>query len=145
MSDPAASVRGMGIELINPAGLLTPQGYTHVAVASGSRTIYVAGQVAQDADGNVVGAGDLAAQTAQAFRNVATALAGAGATFADVARTTFYVADWSPEKIGPLFEGFGRVAAELGIAQPGPTTLIGVAALAAPDLLIEVEVTAVVD
>jgi enamine deaminase RidA (YjgF/YER057c/UK114 family) len=128
----------MGIELINPAGLVTPQGYTHVAVASGSRTVYVSGQVAQDAKGDVVGAGDLAAQAEQAFRNVATALAG-------VARTTLYVVDWSPEKMGPLFEGFGRAAAELGIAQPGPTTLIGVAALAAPDLLIEVEVTAVVD
>ena len=135
----------MGIELINPAGLVTPQGYTHVAVATGGRTVYVSGQVAQDADGNTVGAGDLAAQAEQAFRNVATALAGAGATMADVARTTLYVVDWSPEKMEPLFAGFGRVAAELGVAQPGPTTLIGVAALAAPDLLLEVEVTAVVD
>jgi enamine deaminase RidA (YjgF/YER057c/UK114 family) len=135
----------MGIELINPAGLLTPQGYTHVAVATGSRTVYVAGQVGQDVAGNVVGPGDLAAQTEQAFRNVATALAAAGATFADVAKTTLYVVDWSPEKMGPLFEGFGRAAAELGLGQPGPTTLIGVAGLAAPDLLIEVEVTAVVD
>jgi enamine deaminase RidA (YjgF/YER057c/UK114 family) len=135
----------MGIEMINPAGLVTPQGYTHLAVATGSRTVYVSGQVAQDADGNVVGAGDLAAQAEQAFRNVATALAAAGATMADVARTTLYVVDWSPEKMEPLFAGFGRVAAELGIAQPGPTTLIGVAALAAPDLLIEVEVTAVID
>jgi len=131
--------------MINPAGLVTPQGYTHLAVATGSRTVYVSGQVAQDADGNVVGAGDLAAQAEQAFRNVATALAAAGATMADVARTTLYVVDWSPEKMEPLFAGFGRVAAELGIAQPGPTTLIGVAALAAPDLLIEVEVTAVID
>jgi enamine deaminase RidA (YjgF/YER057c/UK114 family) len=135
----------MGIEMINPAGLVTPQGYTHLAVATGSRTVYVSGQVAQDADGNVLGAGDLAAQAEQAFRNVATALAAAGATMADVARTTLYVVDWSPEKMEPLFAGFGRVAAELGIAQPGPTTLIGVAALAAPDLLIEVEVTAVID
>ena len=131
--------------MINPAGLVTPQGYTHLAVATGSRTVYVSGQVAQDADGNVVGTGDLAAQAEQAFRNVATALAAAGATMADVARTTLYVVDWSPEKMEPLFAGFGRVAAELGIAQPGPTTLIGVAALAAPDLLIEVEVTAVID
>jgi enamine deaminase RidA (YjgF/YER057c/UK114 family) len=135
----------MSIELINPAGLVEPQAYTHVAVARGSRTVYVAGQVAQDVAGNVVGPGDLAAQTAQAFRNAGTALAAAGATFADVAKTTIYLADWSPEKMGSLMEGFGSVAAELGIERIGPTTLLGVASLAAPDLLIEVEVTAVVE
>jgi enamine deaminase RidA (YjgF/YER057c/UK114 family) len=135
----------MSIELINPEGLVTPQGYTHVAVATGTRTVYLAGQVGQDVDGTVVGPGDLAAQTAQAFRNVATALAAAGATFADVAKTTLYLVDWTPDKMGPLFEGFGQAAAELGLGPPGPTTLIGVAALASPDLLIEVEVTAVVE
>lgn len=145
MSYPAVSVPGMSIELINPDGLVEPQAYTHVAVARGSRTVYVAGQVAQDEAGNTVGVGDLAAQTAQAFRNAGRALAGAGATFADVAKTTIYLADWSPEKMGALMEGFGAVAGELGVTRVGPTTVLGVAALAAPDLLIEVEVTAVLD
>ena len=135
----------MSIELINPTGLVEPQAYTHVAVARGSRTVYVAGQVSQDVAGNVVGPGDLAAQTAQAFRNAGTALAAAGATFADVARTTIYLADWSPEKMGQLMEGFGRVTGELGIQRVGPTTLLAVAGLADPALLIEVEVTAVVE
>ena len=127
----------MAIELINPAGLVEPQGYTQVAVATGSRMVFVAGQVGQDAEGKVVG--DLAAQTAQALRNVGTALAGAGATYADVAKTTVYVVDWRPEKMADLVTGLQRA----GAGQPGPTTLIGVAALADPRLLVEVEVVAV--
>ena len=133
----------MAIQVLNPTGLLEPQGYAHVSVATGSRFVHIAGQVAQDVDGAVVGPGDLAAQTAQAFTNVSHALAGAGATFADVAKTTIYVVDWRPEKMAELLGGFGRVAGELGIDPLRPTTLIGVAALASPDLLIEVEVTAV--
>lgn len=127
----------MPIELINPAGLVEPQGYTQVAVATGSRMVFVAGQVGQDAQGTVVG--DLAAQTAQALRNVGTALEAAGATFGDVAKTTVYVVDWRPEKMGDLVAGLTSA----GIANPGPTTLIGVAALAGPDLLVEIEVVAV--
>jgi enamine deaminase RidA (YjgF/YER057c/UK114 family) len=127
----------MTVTLINPDGLVEPQGYTHVAVAQGSRMIFLAGQVGQDAEGKV--AGDLAAQTEQALRNVGTALAAAGATFADVAKTTIYVVDWSPEKMGDLFAGLQRS----GVGSPGPTTLVGVAALASPDLLVEFDVTAV--
>ena len=127
----------MAVTLLNPDGLVEPQGYTHVAVAQGSRMIFLAGQVGQDATGKV--AGDLAAQTEQALRNVGTALAAAGATFADVAKTTIYVVDWSPEKAGELFAGLHRS----GAGSPGPTTLIGVAALASPDLLVEFDVTAV--
>jgi enamine deaminase RidA (YjgF/YER057c/UK114 family) len=127
----------MTVTLINPAGLVEPQGYTHVAVAQGSRMIFLAGQVGQDAEGKV--AGDLAGQTEQALRNVGTALAAAGATFADVAKTTIYVVDWHPEKMADLFTGLQRS----GAGSPGPTTLIGVAALASPDLLVEFDVTAV--
>ncbi len=127
----------MAIELINPAGLVEPQGYTQVAVATGSRMVFVAGQVGQDAEGKVVG--DLAAQTAQALRNVGTALAGAGATYADVAKTTVYVVDWRPEKMGELVAGLSGV----DMGRPGPTTLIGVSSLADPDLLVEIEVVAV--
>jgi enamine deaminase RidA (YjgF/YER057c/UK114 family) len=94
--------------------------------------VFVAGQVSQDATGTVVGEGDLAAQTEQALRNVLVALAGAGATFADVARTTIYVVDWRPAKMAELFEGLSRTE----IGRPGPTTLVGVAALADPRLLV---------
>lgn len=134
----------MPIQPINPTGLVEPQGYVHVAVATGSKMIFLAGQVAQDADGNIVGVGDLAAQTEQALRNVATALDAAGATFADVAKTTIYVAGWRPEMTAALFEGMGRAAAELGVEPSRPVTLVGVESLAAPEILVEFDVTAVV-
>ncbi len=129
----------MSVQLINPPGLVEPQGYTHVGVATGSRMVFLSGQVAQDAEGKVVGKGDLAAQTEQALRNVGRALAGAGATFQDVAKTTIYVVDWRPEKMADLVAGLQRS----GAGAPGPTTLVGVAALGDPDLLVEFDVIAV--
>ena len=69
----------MPLERINPDDLATPQTYTHVIVATGSRLIFVAGQVAEDGQGNLVGPGDLAVQARQAFDNVGRALAGARA------------------------------------------------------------------
>lgn len=135
----------MTIELFNPDGIPQPDVYRQVAVASGSRLVFLAGQVARTADGEPVGPGDLAAQVEQAYVNVATALAGVGASFADVAKLTVFVVDWQPEKMAALGEGVGRAAARLGIDPVKPITLIGVASLAEPDLLIEVEAIAVMD
>jgi enamine deaminase RidA (YjgF/YER057c/UK114 family) len=101
--------------------------------------------LARTADGAPVGPGDLAAQTEQAFLNVATALAGAGATFADVAKLTVYVVDWEPSKMADFGEGAGRAAARLGVDPTTAATLIGVAALAEPDLLVEIDAVAVCD
>jgi enamine deaminase RidA (YjgF/YER057c/UK114 family) len=131
----------MAVTTVNPPGLVEPEGYTHMSIATGSRMIFLSGQVAQDSNGDLVGAGDLAAQTEQALRNVTTALQAAGASFADVAKTTVYVVDWRPEKMADLFAGAQRA----GLESIGVTTLIGVAALAEPDLLVEIDVTAVVD
>ena len=69
----------MTLELINPEGLSSPLSYTHVVAAKGSRLVFVAGQVADDANGNLVGDDDLAAQAHQAFANVGRALAAVGA------------------------------------------------------------------
>jgi len=63
----------MTLELINPEELPTPASYTHVIAAAGSRLVFVAGQVADDAHGNLVGPDDLAAQARQAFANAAAA------------------------------------------------------------------------
>ena len=135
----------MPIELSNPPGIPAPEFYRQMAVATGSRTVYLAGQVARTAAGEPVGTGDLAAQTEQAFLNVATALAGAGATFADVAKLTVYVVDWDPSKLAAVGEGAGRAAARLGIDPVKPVTLIGVSALGEPDLLVEIDAVAVCD
>lgn len=133
----------MPIELINPAGLPEVGVYRQVAVATGSRTVFVAGQVARDADGGRVGEGDLAAQVEQAYRNVGTALAAAGGSFDDVASLVLYVVDWRAERMPPLLEGIARAATALGVTTTPPVTLIGVAALAEPDLMVEVQATAV--
>lgn len=133
----------MPVELMNPAGLPVPEHYCQVAVATGTRTVYLAGQVARTAEGAPVGPGDLAAQVEQAFLNVATAVAAAGGSFDDVAKLTLYVVDWSPDKLPAIGEGVGRVAARLGVDPVKPVTLLGVAALGEPDLLVEVEAVAV--
>lgn len=133
----------MPVDLIDPEGLPKPELYRQLAVATGSRTVYLSGQVARTSDGTPVGAGDLAAQVEQAYRNVATALAAVGGSFADVAKLTVYVVDWTPDKMGALGDGVGRVVADLGIDPVRPITLLGVAALGEPDLLVEVEAVAV--
>jgi len=128
----------MAIMLKDPDGLPKIDVYRQVAIASGSKLVFVAGQVAWDG-------GDLAAQVEQCYLNIATALAEAGGSFDDVAKLTFYVVDWTADKMPPLLEGISRAAAKLGITPVPPTTLIGVAALDIPEHLVEIEATAVLD
>ncbi|MCF2130310.1 RidA family protein [Strepomyces sp. STD 3.1] len=135
----------MAITLVNPAELPEIDVYRQVSVASGTRLVFVAGQVAWDADGATVGEGDLAAQVEQCYVNVGTALAAADATFADVAKLNVHVVDWTPDKMPLLLEGIARAAARLGVTPAAPATLLGVAALDMPEHLVEVEATAVVD
>ncbi|HZG92017.1 MAG TPA: RidA family protein [Pseudonocardia sp.] len=133
----------MPIELLNPAALPQPEHYRQVAVATGTRTVYLAGQVARAADGTPVGPDDLAAQVEQAYLNVGAAMAAVGGSFDDVAKLTVYVVDWSEDKLAALGAGVGRAAEQLGVDPRRPTTLIPVAALGEPDLLVEVDAVAV--
>lgn len=135
----------MAVELVNPDGLPKPEVYRQLSIATGSRLVFLAGQVARDANGNRVGEGDLAAQVEQAYLNIATALAEIGGSFADVAKLTVYVVDWTPDKMPLLGEGVSRAAAKLGVDPVKPITLLGIAALAEPDLMVEIEATAVLD
>ncbi|MGW1864541.1 RidA family protein [Streptomyces mauvecolor] len=135
----------MAITLVNPDGLPTVDAYRQVAVASGSRTVFIAGQVAWGFDGVTVGVGDLAAQVEQCYLNVATALAAVGGTLRDVAKLTVYVVDWTPDKMRLLMDGVARAAGRLGLVPVPPATLIGVAALDVPEHLVEIEATAVLD
>ncbi|EWC59880.1 Bona fide RidA/YjgF/TdcF/RutC subgroup [Actinokineospora spheciospongiae] len=135
----------MPITLVNPDGLPEVDLYRQVSVATGSKLVFTAGQIARDADGNKVGEGDFAAQVEQCYLNVDTALAAAGATFDDVVKLTVYLVDWTPDKM-PLFAaGVARAAEKLGVTPAAPLTGVGVAALAEPDVLVEVEATAVLD
>jgi enamine deaminase RidA (YjgF/YER057c/UK114 family) len=129
------------LELIDPEDLPTPESYTHVVSATGSRLVFVAGQVAEDADGNLVGAGDLAAQARQAFANVGRCLAAAGAVPEQVARITIYVVGHRPQYLSDI--SAARIAV-FGDHRPADTVL-GVQTLAEPGRLIEVEAIAVLD
>jgi len=131
----------MTIELINPQGLHEPPTYHHIAIASGSRTVFVSGQVAFDEHGNLVGEGDVVAQAEQAYRNVATALAAVGGSTEAIAKLTTFVVGHRPELIGPVM---GARAAVFGEHKPA-STYLGVESLARPGLLVEVEAVAVLD
>jgi len=126
----------------NPPGLSTPRGYTHVVSVSGGRTLYVAGQVAFNEQGEVVGKGDLRAQTRQVFENLRRALTGAGASFKDVVKMNTYVVNFKAEDLPILREVRTDVLKDV---IPPASTLVGVQALANPDFLIEIEAIAVVD
>ena len=125
------------ITLVNPPGLPEIDLYRQVSVATGSRLVFVAGQVARG--------GDLAAQTEECYLAIATALTEVGATFADVAKLTVYLVDWTPEKMPMFLKGRDRAATRLGLPLNPPLTGIGVAALAEPHHLVEIEATAVLD
>ena len=133
----------MTVELLNPPGIPAPEFHRQMAVTSGTRTVYLAGQVARTEDGTPVGAGDLAAQVEQVYVNIATALAAVGGTFDHVARLTVYVVDWRPERLADLGAGVARATERLGTDLIKPVTLISVAGLGEPDLLIEAEAIAV--
>jgi enamine deaminase RidA (YjgF/YER057c/UK114 family) len=131
----------MTLQLINPDDLATPRSYTHVVAATGGRIVFVAGQVAEDARGELVGAGDLAAQARVAFANVGRALAAAGARPEQVAKLTIYVVGHRPELL-PAIER-ARIAV-FGDHKPADA-LLGVQTLAEAGRLIEVEAVAVLD
>jgi enamine deaminase RidA (YjgF/YER057c/UK114 family) len=131
----------MTLELINPEDLPTPESYTQVIAASGSRLVFVAGQVADDAQGNLVGPGDLVSQARQAFANVGRSLAAAGATLEQVTKITIYVVHHRPEYLPDISEA--RIAV-FGDHKP-TDTIVGVETLAEPGYVIEVEAVAVVD
>jgi enamine deaminase RidA (YjgF/YER057c/UK114 family) len=112
--------------------------YSHVVVAEGRRTIFVSGQLARDRAGAVVGAGDMRAQIRQTCENLKAALAAAGATLDDVVKTNTYVTD--------IEEYFRHVDVRMEYFGSLPTsTTVEVRRLAHPDLLVEIEVTAVAD
>ncbi|WP_157219970.1 RidA family protein [Flavisphingomonas formosensis] len=133
----------MPISRINPPSLYDSVGYgfSHATLQDGGKTLHLAGQVAWDKDCNVIGAGDLAAQTRQALANLKAVLAEAGATPADVVRLRTYVVDHSPDKLGVVLPEIGAFYEG---ATPAPNTFLGVSTLALPDFLIEIEAVAAI-
>lgn len=120
-----------------------PEGFAHVTSASGNRIVHISGQIGADESGAIV-EGGLAAQTERALLNVALAIEAAGATIADIARLTFYVVDWNPSMLEELGRGGAAARAQRDFPDVA-VTLLGVASLFTPDMLIEAEAVAVFD
>jgi reactive intermediate/imine deaminase len=114
-----------------------PEPFSHYtdAVRAGN-LLFVSGCVALDADGKLVGQGDVVAQARQVFENIGQCLSAAGASFADVVKVTTFLTDVSDRAlINPVRQEF------FGDARPA-STLVEVSALAHPDALVEIEAVA---
>lgn len=129
---------------INPAELYNSVqfGFSHAIESTGKKTIHCAGQVGWDKDCNLIGEGDVGAQAKQALSNLKQVLAASGASVADVVRMRTYVVNHSPEMLEPIG---GALMEFYGDVMPAANTWIGVQSLALPGLLVEIEVTAVID
>lgn len=141
-SEPTAKGgRPRAVRFVNPTGLAKSPRYSHVVEVTGGRLVIVSGQIAQDAAGNLVGAGDFAAQSRQVFENLKTALAGVGAGYKDIVKLTTFIVD-----ISKNIEAYRDVRQEYlrGIAEPPTSTTVGVPALVRGDYMLEVEAIAVV-
>ena len=128
------------VQYLNPEGLPS-LGYSNVVVVTGNvKTVYIGGQDAVDASGNIVGKGDLAAQVEQIFRNMQLALDAAGAKLEHVVKWNILVVQG--QDLQPGFEVYQRVWGN----RPNPPVITAafVAGLARPDFLCEMDAIAVV-
>lgn len=128
----------MSIERIQPVGLSTPPSYSHVVKAG--NTVYIAGQTAQDEQGQVVAPGDFTAQATHVFENIKKALMSVGADFTNLVQITTYITD--PRYREPLTEVRGKY---LTAGSLPTSTLLVVAGLANPYYMIEIDAVAVVE
>lgn len=126
---------------INPDGVNKPKTYSQVVKVNGGSMIFTSGIVADDTNGTIIGKGDLKAQVRQAFENLKIVLAAAGADFKDVVKMTYYVVNYKPDQIPMIREVRANY---LPNENPPASTLVGVAALFNPDVLIEIEAIAVI-
>jgi len=128
------------ISRLNPPDLAPPPGYSNVVDVRGARLVFIAGQVATDRDGNVVGKGDLEAQAEQAFRNLGVALAAAGCTAAQLVKLTVFVRDMG--KLAAYRKARDRFFGTVNPPAAPAITLVEVSRLFADDFLIEIEAVA---
>jgi len=123
---------------IQPVDMADPRPrYTHGWRVG--NTVYVAGQLALDKAGKLVGPNDIAAQTRQVFQNIKRVLEGGGAALRDIVKITVFVTDIRYR------EPYGEVRQEFFAVDPPASTLVQISALAIPGALIEIEAVAVID
>ena len=128
----------MNIKPVNPWAWQDAFGFSQAFEVTGAeRVLFCSGQASVDANGSPLHAGDMQKQLSQAFDNLELVLAHAGMTLTDVVRLNFYTTD-----MAAFFKATPLVLERVGGTKP-PGTLLGVAALFHPDILIEIEATAV--
>lgn len=127
------------VRFISPKSMHKPVGYSHVAKAGEGKAVFIAGQVALDATGHLVGEGDFRAQAQQVFANLKSAVEAAGGIFADIVKLNVYLADVS--RLPEYREVRDRY---IDVQNPPASTAVQVVALFRPEFLIEVEAVAVV-
>jgi enamine deaminase RidA (YjgF/YER057c/UK114 family) len=128
--------------LSNPPQLHKPTGYSHIVEITAGKMIYIAGQVALDASGNIVGKDDYRAQIQQVFRNLKTALEAASASFQNVIKLNYYVVD---SVNASEFFAYREVRDQyVDTTHPPIATVVVIRRLFRPEFLIEIEAVAVV-
>jgi enamine deaminase RidA (YjgF/YER057c/UK114 family) len=132
----------MSRKFINPPGLKPLGMYTQVTVAQGGSIAFISGQVAADAAGKVVGAGDMQAQAVQVFENLKLALGGIDATFENVIKFTIYIVGLTQETRKAVMDVRGRYISH---DNPPAATMVGVDQLVEPEFLVEVEAVVAID
>jgi len=125
------------IRRLNPPALGTPPGYAQVVEVRAERLIFIPGQTAADADGQVVGKGDFPAQAEQVFRNLGAALGAVGCTAANLVKLTVYLRDMN--QLGAYREARNRFFATVTRPAAPAVTLVEVSRLYGPDFLLEIE------
>ncbi|OGQ84809.1 MAG: hypothetical protein A3G40_07630 [Deltaproteobacteria bacterium RIFCSPLOWO2_12_FULL_57_22] len=128
----------MATKVIQPQSLSDPRPrYSQGILADGGKLLFIAGQTASDKDGNVVGKGDIEAQSHQVFRNLSAVLQEAGGSLDNLVMTTTYITDRKYR------EGYNRVRTQYYKKSSPTSTLVIVSGLAHPDYLIEIAGVAV--
>jgi 2-iminobutanoate/2-iminopropanoate deaminase len=127
------------VRIFNPSTIHKPTGYSHVAEVTKGKIVFIAGQVALDRDGNLVGKDDYSIQTRQVFENLKAAVRAVGGTLRDIVKLGYYCVDLShlPE-IRAVRDTF------LDKESPPVSTAVEVRRLFRPDILIEIEAIAVI-
>lgn len=126
-------------EIVTPAGVHRPTGYSHAIKKTGT-PVFIAGQVALDADGRLVGEGDIEAQVEQVFRNLRAVVEACGGSMADIVKLTIYVTDlaYRPAVVAARQRYFPDGA------YPASTFLV-ISSLAQPQCLVEIEAVAMIE
>ena len=126
------------VHWISPQSMHKPVGYSHVVKVDDGKPVFIAGQVALDPSGKLVGAGDFRAQARQVFENLRNAVEAAGGSFSNIVKLNVYVVD-----ISRLSEYRDVRDRYIDVQNPPASTAVQVAALFRPEFLIEVEAVAV--